>query len=162
MTNEITYMTQSDLRQRIRTDRQSFAKLWQNLTDEQLTQRPSCQEDWSIKDLIAHIIWWEDFMIWRINDKLSGGDGKRSQSIDDYNVDIFEQHKDRGLDDILAEFESNLPKVDTFISQFSDEQINNPEVINISGQALLHYLIGDTFGHYAMHRNDLQAYVDSL
>lgn len=162
MTHEITFMSQDDLRQRIQIDRKSFAELWQNLTDEQLTQRPSCQDDWSIKDLIAHIVWWEDFMIWRINDKLSGGEGKRKQSIDDYNSDILEKNKDRDLSDILADFKQNLLKVDTFIAQFSDEQINNPEVINISGETLLHYLIGDTFGHYDMHRADVQSYVDSL
>lgn len=162
MADEITFMTQKDLLKQIKIDRQSFAGLWANLSDEQMTQRPSLQADWSIKDLIAHIVWWEDFMIRRIEDKLSGGDGKRTQSIDGYNVQIFDDNKDRALSDILVEFENNLPKVEAFISQFSDAQINNPEVINISGKALLHYVIGDTFGHYAMHRNDLQAYVDKL
>lgn len=162
MADEITFMTQKDLLTRIRSDRQSFSILWQNLTDEQMTQYPGSQEDWSVKDLIAHVVWWEDFMMKRINDELSGGDGKRTQSIDDYNVQIFEENKDRALSDILAEFESNFPIVEVFVSQFTDEQINDATVINISGEALLHYLIGDTFGHYDMHRDDLQSYVDSL
>lgn len=78
MADEITFMTQKDLLTRIHSDRQSFSILWQNLTDEQMTQYPGSQEDWSVKDLIAHVVWWEDFMMKRINDKLSGGDGKRT------------------------------------------------------------------------------------
>lgn len=77
-------------------------------------------------------------------------------------MQIFKENKDRALSDILAEFENNLPIVETFVSQFTDEQINDATVINISDEALLHYLIGDTFGHYDMHRNDLQSYVGSL
>ena len=162
MSNKITYMSQEGLVKQIREDRQSFAALWQNLSDEQMTQRPGPQADWSVKDLIAHIVWWENFMIWRIKDKLSGGEGKREKSIDDYNVQIFENNKDGDLPDILREFEDNLRKVVAFVETLSDEQINDTDVINISGEALLHYLIGDTFGHYDMHRDDLQSYVDSL
>lgn len=158
---DTSYMSQSDLLQRIQMDRQSLAEIWQPLSDEQMTQRPGPQTDWSVKDLIAHIVWWENFMIWRIEDKMSGGDGQRSKSIDAYNVQIFEENKDRSLSDILNEFDTNLSKVLAFVETLSDEQINDPSVISISDEHLLHYLEGDTFGHYDMHRDDLQNFVDA-
>lgn len=162
MSEKITYITQADLLQRARDDRQSFAALWETLTDEQMTQRPGPQADWSVKDLIAHIVWWEKFMIDRINDKLAGGEGARSDTIDNLNVQIFNDNKDRDLSDILAEFENHQPVVEAFIAQFSDEQINDTDVFNIKGEAMLHFLIGDTFGHYNSHRPDLEAYVNGL
>lgn len=162
MSEKITYMTQSDLLSQVRTDRTSFAVLWKNLTDEQMIQRPGPQEDWSVKDLISHLVWWENFMMKRINDSLSGGEGKRTETIDNFNAQIFEANKDRALADVLSDFELNLEKVETFVANLSNAQINDTDVINIAGEALLHYLIGDTFGHYDSHRNDLQNFVDSL
>lgn len=162
MAEKINYMKQVDLLNRIRIDRVSFAILWENLTDEQMTQRPGPQDDWSVKDLIVHIIWWENFMIKRIKDRLSGGEGKRNETIDNLNASIFEDNKDRALADVLAEFEANLLKVETFVASLSDEQINDTDVINIKGEELLHYLIGDTFGHYNSHRDDLQRFVDNV
>ncbi|MGB7340587.1 MAG: ClbS/DfsB family four-helix bundle protein [Phototrophicaceae bacterium] len=162
MSDNLPFMSKQDMLNRIHLDRQSFAAIWQSLTDEHMIKRPGPQADWSVKDLIAHIVWWENFMIWRINDKLSGGAGKREKSIEAYNIQIFEDNKDRDLSETLTEFEDNFSKVIEFVKTLSDEQINDPAVINISGESLLHYLAGDTFAHYDAHRDDLQSYVDSL
>jgi hypothetical protein len=162
MADKITFMTQEDLLAQIHKDRASFAATWQNLTNKQMLQRPGPQDDWSVKDLIAHLIWWENFMIERVKDKLSGGEGKRTESIDSLNARIFEENQDRNLADILSEFALNLSKIEALVANLNNEQINDTNVINIKGEALLHYLIGDTFGHYDMHRDDLQNFVNNL
>ena len=55
----ITYMTADDLLARAGSERADLAALWQGLNREQMTRRPGPQPDWSVKDLIAHITWWE-------------------------------------------------------------------------------------------------------
>jgi hypothetical protein len=162
MSDKITFMTQEDLLAQIHKDRASFAAIWENLTNEQMIQVSGPQDDWSVKDLIAHIVWWENFMIGRVKDRLSGGEGKRTESIDSLNARIFEENKDRNLADILSEFALNLSKIEALVANLNNEQINDTNVINIKGEALLQYLTEDTFGHYDMHRDDLQNFVNSL
>jgi hypothetical protein len=61
--NHNTQMTPHDLLAQIRKDRAAMAKLWGCLTEEQMTHRPGPQADWSVKDLIAHMTWWESFIM---------------------------------------------------------------------------------------------------
>ena len=51
--------------ERIRKDREVLAALWGGLTEERMVRHPGPQEDWSVKDLIAHTMWWEDFILQR-------------------------------------------------------------------------------------------------
>lgn len=162
MPEKITYITQTDLLERIQTDRSSFASLWENLSDTQMTERPGPQNDWSVKDLIAHIVWWENTVMSRVKNILAGKDATRSETIDEINERVFQENKDRELSIILSEFNANLPKLESLISRLSDEQINDPNLVNIKDRALRDYLIGDTFGHYDMHREDLQHFVESF
>jgi uncharacterized protein (TIGR03083 family) len=162
MPDKITFITQEDLLARIQSDRSAFAALWQNLTDERMLQRPGPQDDWSVKDLIAHIVWWENSMLSRVEKALGGEVVELTGTIDEINEHVFQENKDRDLSDVISEFDANMPKLEDFVAQLSDEQINNPDVINIKGHALRDFIIGDTFGHYEMHREDLQNFVQSL
>jgi len=66
----------------------------------------------------------ENFMINRIKDRLSGAEGKRSDTIDNINARIFEENKDRALADTLAEFEANLEKKKSKITVAGEFEID--------------------------------------
>jgi len=162
MSKEITYMTGSDLIARAKQDRAEFASLWADLSEEQMIQHPGVQEDWSVKDLMVHIVWWENYMIERIGNIVAGTDKPVKSDLDQTNAKVFEDNKDRTLEDVTSEFDSNLQRVETLISGLTDEQINNPDAVAYGGRQLLKFLISDTFGHYGKHRPDLERYVQSL
>jgi DinB superfamily len=162
-TDEPTYMTQHDLWERVRADRQAFARLWQELTDVQMTQYPGPQDDWSVKDLIAHITAWESDMMNRVTHLLDGGTSQPVDDLDGRNAQIFLQNRDRSLDDALAGFETNQARLQALIASLNDAQINDPaRYKTYDGCALLPVLIADTFGHYAGHYDDLSVYVEPL
>ncbi len=158
----ITYITGKDLIARVTKERAEFAKLWDDLTDEQMTQRPGPQSNWSVKDLIAHLTWWEQHMVKCVTLATSGGTVVYDETIDEANERVFEEKKDIPLDLVLVEWKASFPTVIKLVESLSDSQINDSSVANIEDKALLNPLIGDTFGHYKMHRNDLEIYVKSL
>lgn len=161
----ITYMKKGDLLARIRQDRAAFAALWHGLTDAQMTARPAIQPTWSVKDLIAHITYWESYMIERLSHVLAGGADKRLRSdeeVDTINANVYTAHKDDALVDVRAAFDASLPRVEALIAPLTDEQINDASLYTGMEIPPLYVIIGNTFGHYADHIDDLRAYVERL
>lgn len=163
MTEWITHMTPAEMIERTRKDREAFAALWDGLNDEQMTHRPGPQSDWSVKDLIAHIAFWERHMTHNVEHLLKREATHVVNDLDIMNAHVFAENKDRTLSDVLAEFAAQLPMLETMLSGLSEDDINNPQRFpSRKGTSLLNTLIGDTFGHYGVHRDDLERYVNSL
>ncbi len=159
---EPEYMTGSELIAEATKVRAELTSMWDGLTDEQMTCRPGVQDDWSVKDLIAHLTWWESHMVEWVALATSGGTVVRDETIDEANTRIFNETKDTPLDVILAEWDASFPKFIALVKTLSDEQINDATVAHIEGKRCLHFLGGDTFGHYRSHWGDLETYVNSL
>ncbi len=161
----ITYMKKGDLLARIRQDRAAFAALWHGLTDAQMTARPAIQPTWSVKDLIAHITYWESYMIERLSHVLAGGADRRLRSdeeVDTINANVYAAHKDDALADVRAAFDASLARVEALIAPLTDAQINDASLYTGMEIPPLYVIIGNTFGHYADHIDDLRAYVERL
>lgn len=159
----ITYMTPVDLMARIRKDRAEFAALWAGLSNEQMIQRPGPQSDWSVKDLMAHIASWERHMLENVRLLLKGEAPHIADDEDTVNAGVFAENKDRALADVRAEFAGQMALLEERLSPLSEDQINDAQHFpQLNGKPLLYPIIGDTFGHYGVHRSDLERYVASL
>ena len=152
-------MSKEDLLAKIRKDRADFSALWKGLTAAQLTQRPGPQSDWSLKDLIAHIVWWENLMIGNLIAVKEGNASTMIYDIDARNEETFRTNQERPLADVLDDFNQNLVEIEKHIEALTEEQINTAQ---LPKYPLLKHIIGDTSGHYAMHFADVEAYVQSL
>lgn len=158
-----TRMTPDVLLTRIHNDRAALAALWGRLTEAQMLRRPGPQADWSMKDLIAHITWWESFILERVINLMNGAPSTPAENHDVLNARAFEQHKDHPLTDVLLAFQANGPKLDALIGSLTDEQINTPTCYRTyDGVALLPILGAGTFSHYPNHLSELRSYVERL
>jgi len=161
MANDNPYMAPRDLLDRIRKDREALAALWSGLTKEQMIRRPGPQEDWSVKDLIAHITWWESFILERVTDLMGGARSEPAEHQDVLNARVYEQQEDSPLAEVLAAFDANWPKLEALISPLNDEQLNTPAYYpTYDGIALLPILKAGTVSHYSAHMTDLLAYLE--
>jgi uncharacterized protein (TIGR03083 family) len=160
-TNDNTPVTPQGLLDRIRQDRDALVALWGGLTEEQMVRRPGPQEDWSVKDLIAHITWWESFILERVKDLINGARSEPAEHHDVLNARAYEQYRDSSLAEVLAAFDANWPKLEALISSLNDEQLNTPAYFRTyDGVALLPVLGAGTFSHYPGHMTDLRVYVE--
>jgi hypothetical protein len=160
---EAIRMTPHELLERIRKDREAMAALWSRLSEAEMTRRPGPQEDWSVKDLVAHVSWWERFILSRVSQLIKGEASEPAEEQDVLNARVYDLYKDSPLDEVLAAFQGNWPKLEALISSLSDEQLNTPAYYRTyDGVALLPILRAGTFGHYPSHMADLRAYVESL
>jgi hypothetical protein len=129
---EQTVQTKEDLLYHLSADRQQLEDLIGTLSEEELT-RPG-PEGWSVKDHLAHIIAWEKSGL----ALLAGEDRAAAVGVDKdlyeqglheddpINDVIYQQHKDRSLDDVLAEFRQVRAKTISAVSKMSDEDLQRP------------------------------------
>ena len=158
----ITYMGADELLDRASRERAELAILWQGLTEAQMILRPGPQQDWSVKDVIAHITWWEQAMVNWVSRAVSGELFTRTETTEELNARVYTDNRDLPLDVVLDAFDKSFLPVAGLLRRLDDEQINDPEVCDIRDMPLLYFLVGNTFGHYADHVHDLQAYVEGL
>ncbi len=164
-TNEdgwITYMSADDLLERALDERAALAALWRGLSEEEMIRRPGPQPDWSVKDVIAHITWWEGAMVNWVKRALSGEMLTRTETPDEINARIHRDNRDLPLATVLEAFAASFPGVESLLERLTDEEINDTEVCNIRDMPLLYFLVGNTFAHYADHVDDLRAYIETL
>ena len=155
----ITYMSADDLLARARTERDALAGLWQPLTDAQMICRPGPLPDWSVKDLIAHIAWWEQSATNWVSRALAGEMLTRTETTDELNARVHADNRDLPLETVLAAFDASWRPLEDLLLRMTDDEINDPEVCNIRDMPLLYFLVGNTFAHYADHVEELRAYV---
>src|SRR5690242_5159711 len=117
----ITHMEKPDLIARIRTDRAKFAAHWQHLTEAQMIQRPGPQADWSVKDLIAHISFWERLMIDTIQKLTHGENPQPLEDADTINPGVFRENMHRALEEVLAEFSGQLELIEAALTPLSED-----------------------------------------
>ncbi len=164
-TNEegwITYMSGDDLLARARAERAALAALWQGLSEADMTRRPGPHPEWSVKDLIAHITWWEGSSTNLVSRALSGEMIASPKTTDEVNASVYADNRDLPLATVLEMFEASFPLLENLLRRMTDEEINDPDVCNIRDMPLLYFLAGNTFVHYADHIDDLRAYVAEL
>lgn len=136
--------------------RTAFAAHWQGLSEEEMIRRPGPQEDWSIKDLIAHIAWWETYMIDVLTLLAAGATLPIIKDFDAVNARVFAQHSDLPLDFVLGNFERNWVHMQAFLNSITISDLTNDKGRGFG------WIRGDTFGHYEEHQPDLLRYIASL
>jgi hypothetical protein len=152
-------MTIEEFAERTYEARAEFASLWDELSASEMTRRPGPQEDWSVKDLIVHLTWWEQSAISRVKAMRNGKIPVVYEDFDAVNSRIWEAHKDDSLENVLTAFAVSWNDLEDLFDSLSDEEFNRD---NGDFRSFYQLLGGNTIGHYADHRPDLEWYVDSL
>lgn len=158
----ITFMGADDLLERARRERDELTALWSGLSDDEMIRRPGPQSEWSVKDVIAHITWWESAMTNWVSRALTGEMLARTETPDEINARVFADNRDMPLETVLAAFDASFPPLESLLNRLTDDEINDAEVCDIRGMPLLNFIVGNTFAHYADHVEDLRAYVERL
>lgn len=147
-----------ELRKLFFETRSMFASMWEGLPEEAILRRPGPIPEWSVKDIIVHICFWESFAISRITILAAGLKLHLISDFDTLNQQAFEQFRDLPLTDALDMFKANEAQIAALIDSLSFEEWVDEERENFRGQSLLRMLGGNTFGHYYDHIDDLRAY----
>jgi len=137
------------------TASETVSASWQTLMDaldgipeERMTERGAAG-DWSVKDLLGHIAFWESRAVAHLNRQVSNepqpdDDGDGDVDFEAINVEQHALRENQPLGDARAEMEQTHEQLVALLTRIPDV---SPEEIK-----------GNTFGHYAEHTQDILAW----
>jgi len=146
---------------------------WQQVVDQvgrDRMEEPGVMGDWTFKDLAAHLTGWRDHTIRQIE---AGADGLPNAAPqwpdhltedDEINDWIYQQNRDRPLEDVLNEADNSFNRLAKATGRLSEDQLNDPELFDWTGsRSLANVMVnGMFFGHYyEEHEPDVQAFANS-
>lgn len=152
------YMTREELVARICNERAAFAALWENLSVEEMERRPGPVPGRSIKDMIAHVVWWESTMLDAVNHRVDGTPAPDLSDCAGINQRIFEEFKDLPLMEVLVDFEENLEVLLERLQTLTTFELNDTS----EGVTLLQYFTSNTIDHYLEHGFAIRRYIKQL
>ncbi|MGO8946312.1 MAG: DinB family protein [Ktedonobacterales bacterium] len=120
--------------------------------DSQMLQ-PGVNGDWTVKDLVAHITWWEQHLLRRLaggRDDLYQEGISVQDATDQANAVIFAANQPRLLSEILNEFHDSYREVLAAVEALTEEDVAMADTYEA--------IAWDTFRHYPEHTAMLQAW----
>ncbi len=136
------------------------------LNEEQLTQ-PGAQEDWSIKDIMAHIAAWERLAADRIHAALSGEELQyppmtNDDAINAFNAQAHEEHKGLPLKQVSSEFGAAHQAFLMQIEALDESRLAENLPFDWAGKVTFQVLISaNAHWHYAEHIAAIEKWLDA-
>jgi hypothetical protein len=129
---------------------------------------PGVEGDWTVKDVIAHVTYYERVVRDRLQAGLAGREFVRPEyespaglSIDERNAWIYTRIKDLPLDAVLAESRAVYPPILAAVQTLTEADLNDPTRFPWqAGSALWEWIEGDVYEHYRDHTANLRAWLD--
>ncbi len=133
------------------------------------------KDGWAIKDHLAHLAAWE-----KSTAALLRGESRYAamgvelgslapNDFDAINQQIYAQHKDRPLDDVLNFFHNAHVELQNELAKMSDADLMKPyshfqpnEKRADNSNPILGWIVGNTFGHYEEHSEWIKAMLEKI
>jgi hypothetical protein len=158
-------MTKARLLALIRSERKRLDAELADLDGDQMT-KPGVEGRWSIKDLMAHIAVWEQRMIGWLKQALRGEvpqqlpAGMTWEDLDRWNEETFLEHRDRPLDEVLAESDRSYRQAMRAVEMMPEKALIQPDYyVWRGGKPLWEMVAANTYWHYQEHREAIRSWL---
>ena len=131
-----------------------FKESYAGLSDSQLTE-PGVTGHWSVKDIVAHVTWWEEEALQHLPLILTGGRPPRYSikygGIDAFNAQMTEQKRGLSLSAVLRQQEETHRRLIDYVQSAPEEQFTRETRFR-------RRLRLDTYSHYPKHAMAIRAW----
>ncbi len=150
-------MNKTEFITKIRSARQEWESALAGLDEAQMLQPRTCG-DWSIKDVIAHITWYEREMVGVLEAHALIGSDLWNLPLEQRNAAIHAVNKDRPLRDVLAEAKLVSGDLLRLLPTLSEADLSDASRFpGMSAEWLPWEVIAsNTFEHYADHLAEIR------
>jgi uncharacterized protein (TIGR03083 family) len=135
--------------------------------DPQEMLSPGVIDNWTVKDLLAHITVWEQRMILWLADSVNDiqpqmlPPGMTWDDLDQWNEQTYQAHRQRPLEQVVAEFAASFPQAFSAVREISEEDLVDPDRFPWrEGRPLWVMVAANTFWHYEEHNRSLQDWLE--
>ncbi len=154
--------TKKQLLETIEAEQNALEQFLVSLSAAQMTQ-PGVVGEWSVKDVLAHLLEWQDMVLNWHSAALKGkvpavpAEGLSWAQLPLLNQRIYEKHCNRPFADIQKEFRTSYKKTLSVIQGLSDEDLfTRGRYAWTKSTTLGAYFIGCTSSHYLWARKNIK------
>lgn len=159
-------MDKTELLEALEDGRQQMLELLEGVP-EPLMPTPGVVGDWSIKDILSHLAYWEGQIVTLLF-QVKQGIAKPStahfgkETVDQVNQRWFETGRERALDQIWMDWTGVRKQTIRRVSEYSDAELNDPNRWPwLNGRALWEWVAGDSFEHEDEHAVQIQRWLET-
>ena len=150
--------TKAELLTRMRQGHQGFYNLLARIPDERMDEI-ALYDNWTIKDFIAHIGWWEQNAAERVA-MYRRGERPLPIDTDTQNTEILDRYRGTSLGDVRAMEAAGAAALETQVREATEDEVFDVNLFPATnGHALIELIAGDSYEHYAEHRDDVRAWM---
>jgi len=152
-------MTKTELLKQMRSGRQRLEAALARVGDDRWTT-PELPNRWSIKDLLAHLGWWEGWIV-GIYATLLRGEAPYAhhldqKAVDDLNAQALAKSHDQPLAEVRRQEEDAYRTLLSAVENAPEEDLFDPRRFAwLQGQTLAEWIINNAYGHYDEHLVDV-------
>jgi hypothetical protein len=146
--------TKEELVESIHQTHEQLEKKFSKLTPTQMVW-PGSMDDWSVKDILAHLVDWEQRFIGWYQAGLQGevpkipAPGMTWRDLARLNQAGYERHKNEALDEVLGQFRKSYRECYALVEHMTDQELFEPKVYEWTGKSpLLPWIAANTSEHY--------------
>jgi hypothetical protein len=139
-------MDRQQLLKRLDSAWTALTESYAGVSDARLTE-PGVTDNWSVKDILAHVTTWEAEALKYLPLIIAGGRPPRYVTyggIDAFNAQMTEQKRGLSLSDVLRQLDETHRRLIDFIESVPEERFTRETRFR-------HRLRLDTYSHYAKH-----------
>jgi hypothetical protein len=153
-------MDKEELIDRIYKGRMQFEAILRKFDDRQMVE-PKLLGEWSIKDMLAHLEFWDRWAVSLFNTLEKGEEVKdllQGSSIDDFNRQLFMRNHQRDLDDVKkGEMEAFNELVHRVETASPEDLFNGNRFAWTDGRPIANWFIWNSYEHWEEHMASLQS-----
>jgi hypothetical protein len=158
-------MNQSELLESIQTGYKLFKALLAQVPTDQLALAGVVGQ-WSVKDIVAHIVVHEQRMIAWVSATLHGESPAGHQPYDMpeeplaiVNEQIYQENRNRQWDDLMSDLEATHAQSLALVEQAQEADLIAPRHFRLQGgEPLWAAIAANTFEHYEEHARDIRKF----
>jgi hypothetical protein len=153
-------MKKSEFLENLKKDRRDWETTLASIAADEMNE-PVFPEGWSVKDIIAHVVWHEGEMAGLMESKALAGSELWDLPMDERNSLIYKQHKDMPLDEVLAWDEKEYAHFLKVFDALSEEALNDPSHFMDMPSDWIPWevIASNTYEHYREHVDDIEKWL---
>ena len=124
---------------------------------------PGVEGEWSVKELVAHLTWYEQAVVEGARQVLSTGTftRRRSLGLDEQNAQIAAESRARPTSEVLAEADEVFGQLLAVVAACPEDILNDPRRLGLPEDMVPWMgVANNSYAHYREHEQALQAWLD--
>jgi hypothetical protein len=158
-------MEKSELIEALEDGQNELVEMLEDLPDEMMLTR-GVSGDWSIKDILAHLSYWEGQLVTLLFQASRGMDKPSTvhfgkETVDEINQRWYESSQERSLELIWQDWRSVRKQTIRRVGEFGEQDLNDPKRYAwLKDEPLWQWIASQTIEHEDEHSDAIREWLD--